>query len=156
LCFILGLLAFVGGLNLLLLPLSFVALLAFTAAVSLWVAALNVRYRDVQHLLNLALITWFWLTPIVYSSGFVYEKLTRHPFAFQLFLVNPMAVIVMGFQRALYAVVQPAGLSQPVLAPVSLGWLTLVLGAVTVGSIGLLFLAWRTFFRLSGDFAEDL
>ena len=35
-------------------------------------------------------------------------------------------------------------------------FLVLVLGAVTVGSIGLFLLAWRTFFRLSGDFAEDL
>src|SRR3989475_8726219 len=38
------------GLNLLLLPLSMLALLAFTAALTLWVAALNVRYRDTQHL----------------------------------------------------------------------------------------------------------
>src|SRR6266496_2682434 len=44
--FMLALRAFVGGVNLLLLPLAFVALLAFTGALSLWVAALNVRYRD--------------------------------------------------------------------------------------------------------------
>src|SRR5436309_11520528 len=48
---------FVIGANLLLLPLSFVALLFFTCALSLWVGALNVRYRDTQHLLNLALLT---------------------------------------------------------------------------------------------------
>src|SRR3989442_15475311 len=46
----------VGGLNLLLLPLSMVALLLFTSALSLWVGALNVRYRDTQHLLNIALL----------------------------------------------------------------------------------------------------
>ena len=154
--FMLALRAFVGGVNLLLLPLAFVALLAFTGALSLWVAALNVRYRDVQHLLNLALLLWFWLTPIVYPSGKVYEKLTRHPLMFPLFLANPMADIVMGFQRALYGVVHPAGVADPVLAPVSVAWLGLVLGAVTVGSIALLLLAWVTFFRLSGDFAEDL
>ena len=99
---------------------------------------------------------WFWLTPVVYASGFVYGRLSRHPLAFQLYMANPMADIVMGFQRALYGVVKPAGAPQAVLAPVSLGWLSLVLGAVTVGSIGLFLLAWRTFFRLSGDFAEDL
>src|SRR5438105_11140360 len=49
------------GVNLLLLPLSIVALLAFTASLALFVASLNVRYRDTQHLLNLALLTWFWV-----------------------------------------------------------------------------------------------
>jgi ABC-2 type transport system permease protein len=156
LLFMIGFRAFVVGWNLLLLPLSFLALLAFTGAVSLWVAAFNVRYRDVQHLLNVALLLWFWLTPIVYASGFAYTELSRHHVAFQLFLANPMADIVMGFQRALYGVVRPEGVTQPVLAPVSVGWLAMVLGAVTVGSVVLLLLAWRTFFRHSGDFAEDL
>jgi hypothetical protein len=32
----------------------------------------------------------------------------------------------------------------------------MVLGAVVVGSLLLLLLAWRTFFHLSGDFAEEL
>ena len=33
-------------------PLSFVTLFVFTAAVTFWLSALNVRYRDVQHLLK--------------------------------------------------------------------------------------------------------
>ncbi len=152
------------GPNLLLLPLSLLALYAFTVAMSLWVAALNVRYRDTQHLLNIGLTLWFWLTPIVYPSGFVYDKLQHHPFLWDLFLANPMAVIVMGFQRALYRfptrlVVDPAThrlVPTQVLPPVSLGWFALVVGAVAVGSLVLAFLAWRTFFRLSGDFAEEL
>ena len=60
-----------------------------------------------NHFLEVGLNALFWLTPIVYPSGFVYGRLTNHPFAFQLFLANPMADIIMGFQRALYAVVQP-------------------------------------------------
>src|SRR5438128_4531683 len=66
------------GLNVWLLPLSMVALLAFTAALTLWVASLNVRYRDTQHLLNLALLTWFWVTPIVYPSSLAYTQLAKH------------------------------------------------------------------------------
>jgi len=62
----------------------------------------------------------------------------------------------MGFQRALYAIPQPAGADKPVLPPVSLGWLAMVVGAVTIGSILLVMLAWRTFFQMSGDFAEEL
>ena len=148
------------GANLLLLPLSLIGLCAFTVAMALWVAALNVRYRDTQHLLNIGLTLWFWLTPIVYPSGFVYQTLLGgdhpKPLLWDLFLANPMAVIVMGFQRALYATPQPAGADAPVLPPVSLEWLALVVGAVAVGSIVLMVLAWRTFFHMSGDFAEEL
>jgi len=138
-----------------------------TAALSLYVAALNVRYRDVQHLLNIALQLWFWLTPIVYPSGFVYDQLaTRHPALFDLFLANPLAVIAMGFQRALYRTPQPTvervrdgvtvHVHVHVLPPVSLGWMALLLGTTVVGALILAGLAWRTFFHLSGDFAEEL
>jgi hypothetical protein len=39
---------------------------------------------------------------------------------------------------------------------VSVGFLAIVLGGVTVGSLVLLYLFWRHFFKLSGDFAEEL
>jgi ABC-2 type transport system permease protein len=150
------------GVNLLLLPLAFVALLAFTNALALWVSALNVRYRDTQHLVQLAMLLWFWLTPIVYPSGLLASgRLAgRQLFGvslYHLILVNPMADIVLGFQRALYRVVTPSGAGgQPVLLPVSLGWLAMVLGAVAIGSMLLLLLCWRAFFHMSGDFAEEL
>jgi ABC-2 type transport system permease protein len=151
------------GLNLLLLPLSLFALLTFTAAVSLWVSALNVRYRDTQHLLALALLAWFWLTPVVYPSGFVQEQLSRLTIGgislFNVYLLNPMAAIIFGFQRALYGVVAPIsddGVPVQVLVDESVGWLAAVLGIVIVVSIVLLYAFWRTFFRLSGDFAEEL
>ncbi len=150
--------AFVGGLNLLLLPLSMFALLSFTSALGMWVASLNVRYRDTQHLLSLILLVWFWMTPVVYPSAAVFKEFgDRHVLgvsALHIYLANPMAEVVMGFQRALYAVVAPD--NNPVLAPVSLGWLAAVLGAISVGSLFLLTLSWRTFFHLSGDFAEEL
>jgi ABC-type polysaccharide/polyol phosphate export permease len=75
---------------------------------------------------------------------------------FNLYLANPVACIVMGFQRALYGVVTPKGASGPVLLPVSVPWLAMLLAFVGLGSLVLLFLAWRTFFNLSGDFAEEL
>jgi ABC-2 type transport system permease protein len=148
------------GVNLLLFPLSLVALMLFTTALSLWVSALNVRYRDVQHLVALALLIWFWFTPIVYPSGLLAAPRVagREVFGvsvYHLLLANPMTDIVMGFQRALYRVVAPTP-GQPVLLPVSIGWLAMVLGAVAVGSLLLLLLAWRGFFHMSGDFAEDL
>jgi ABC-2 type transport system permease protein len=154
------------GTNLLLLPLAMLALLTFTSAVAMWVAALNVRYRDTQHLLSLALLVWFWLTPVVYPSATIADFTHRHVLGvsmFHLFLLNPMGDIVMGFQRALYGVVSPVTIDaaghrvvNPVLLPVSVEWMAWLLCAVTVGSMILLALAWRSFFHLSGDFAEEL
>jgi len=68
LLFMLATRAFVVGWNLLLLPLAMVALLLLTSAINLWIAALNVRYRDTQHIINIVLMTWFWLTPVVYPD----------------------------------------------------------------------------------------
>ena len=150
------------GANLLLLPLAFAALVAFTLALSFWVSAFNVRYRDTQHLVALALLIWFWFTPIVYPSGLFAARLgPKHLFGISLFhyaLVNPLADVAMGFQRALYRTVSPVagGVRQHVLAPVSLRWLALDLTAVLIGSLVLLVFAWGTFFRMSGDFAEEL
>ena len=144
-------------------PLAFATLLVFTLAMTLWVAGLNVRYRDVQHLLNLGLLVWFWLTPIVYQGALVQGFLTeRSSVLWNLFLLNPLATIIFGFQRALYGVVTQVvtveGEPTPVrvLPDVSLSWLAGMLFLVLAGSLLLLAYTWRLFFRLSGDFAEEL
>jgi ABC-2 type transport system permease protein len=151
----------VFGLNLLLLPLSLIALVLFTCALSLWVGALNVRYRDTQHLLNIGLLTWFWFTPIVYSSGLIASRLHHHgTWLWLLYLANPMADIIYGFQRAIYGDVCPPVVVHAQkacqLPNVTVGFEAIVIGAVAVGSLLLLYLFWRHFFKLSGDFAEEL
>jgi len=136
-------------------PLAVATLLVFTLAATLWVAGLNVRYRDVQHLLNLGLLVWFWMTPIVYPGALVQDYLTRKAdVLWNLFLLNPLATIVFGFQRALYGVVSPDG--QHVLPQVSLRWMGGMLLLVLTCSLLLLSYTWRLYFRLSGDFAEEL
>jgi len=141
-------------------PLAIAVLIVFTTALTFWVAALNVRYRDVGHLLNLALLVWFWATPIVYQGWLVQQKLETVRVlgfdAWTFYLLNPVVVIVLGFQRALYSIVVPAPGKEPILPPMSLGTLTGLLLAVLGVSVLLLFLAWRSFFHRSGDFAEEL
>ena len=141
-------------------PLSLVVMVVFTTALTLWIAALNVRYRDVGHLLGLALLVWFWATPIVYQGWLVQQKLETITIlgtdAWTLYLLNPVTLIVLGFQHALYGVVVPAPGEDPVLPVMSLSALTVALLALFAVSGLLLFLAWRSFFHRSGDFAEDL
>jgi ABC-2 type transport system permease protein len=136
-------------------PLAFAALLVFTVAMVFWISAVNVRYRDVGHLIGLALLVWFWFTPIVYPGALVQQKLTSFHGVnlWNLFLLNPLAGIIFGFQRALYGA-SPAG--SLVTPEVSALWTAGVLAGVIAGSLVLLYLTWRLYFRLSGDFAEEL
>jgi ABC-2 type transport system permease protein len=136
-------------------PIAFVALLLFTVAVTFWVSSMNVRYRDLTHLIGLALLVWFWLTPIVYAIGRVHGTLTSHShptLLWRVYLLNPMAWIIGGFQTALYHSQD----ARDVLIPLSTGRLAAGLGVVAFASGVLLYGTWRVFFGLSGDFAEEL
>jgi ABC-2 type transport system permease protein len=141
-------------------PLAFVTLLVLTVALSLWFSALNVRYRDVGHLLNIALLVWFWATPIVYAE-FQVQQLSDPGTWFGIprlayYLLNPMVDVVAGFHRALYVFVEPVAAQEPVLFDGSLGWVAGVLTITLVVSLVGLRLAWGYFFNRSGDFAEEL
>jgi ABC-2 type transport system permease protein len=141
-------------------PLAFVTLLMLTVTLSLWFSALNVRYRDVGHLLNIALLVWFWATPIVYAEFQVQQLAEKQTwFGIQrlaFYLLNPMVDIVAGFHRALYGTVTPIGAPEPILFHKSLGWVAGILTITLVVSLVGLRLAWGYFFNRSGDFAEEL
>ena len=125
-------------------PASIVTLLVLSTALVFWVAALNVRYRDVGHLLNLGLLVWFWMTPIVYQAGLVQSYFANRgtPGLWNLFLLNPLTPVVLGFQRALYGAPVQDGVQ--VLPDVSVAWQLGVLGIVFVASLALLALTVAT------------
>jgi len=136
-------------------PFAFVALLLITVAFTMFVSALNVRYRDVQHLIGLAVLVWFWMTPIVYAAGAVYRSLIDSRFhitAWRIYLVNPLSWVVMGFQRALYH----SSDASSVLAPYSATQLAEGLSVVIAIAALAVYLSWRLYFSMSGDFAEEL
>ena len=54
----------------LLMPFAVLLTVAFCGGVGLVLSALNVYYRDVKHLVQAALLAWFWLTPIAYPRSF--------------------------------------------------------------------------------------
>jgi len=143
--------------DLALLPLAFAALLVFTCALTAWIAALNVRYRDVGHLLNIGLLVWFWVTPIVYSSGLVQQHLGDRDVLAILYFCNPLTAVVEGMHRSLYGVgVLPGPDGGTATWDMPLGTLAVVLVAVLVGSMIFLRFTWGSFFARSGDFAEEL
>lgn len=145
---------FLGPHLLLAVPALGVALL-FTVALSFLVAALNVRYRDTQHVVEVALMAGFWLNPIVYSVSLVRGSLEPHGLYWAYFL-NPMAGIVTSMQRALYArdSVLPNG--GHVLADDGYLFYLEKLGLGALVSGALLALGVWAYARLSADFAEEL
>ena len=78
-------------------------LLAVTAAlaVSLWLAVLNVEYRDVRHLVPFLIQFFFFATPVVYPASLVPEEWRA------LYGLNPMAGVVEGFRWALLGTPPP-------------------------------------------------
>lgn len=129
----------------------------FTVGLGLLVAAVNVAYRDVEHLLEVALLAWFWATPIVYPVALVRAALGSGP-AFDAYLANPMATVVVTMQRAIYdtATVQVDGSTVEVLAAPGYSFYLSHLAVAGVVSLALLALGWWTFARRQDDFAEQL
>jgi lipopolysaccharide transport system permease protein len=74
----------------------FVLLAIATAlAVGLWLAALNVEYRDVRYVVPFIIQFWFFVSPVAYPSSLV-------PGSWQLvYAVNPMVGVIEGFRWAL-------------------------------------------------------
>jgi ABC-2 type transport system permease protein len=133
--------------------------LAFTLAMSLLTSALNVRYRDVQHLLEIALLAWFWLTPIVYRVALVQEQFSKVPWLFKVYMANPMAAVVVAMQRAIYrfpVVVGDDGRLVRILPTDGYAFYLRWLGVAAVVSLVLLGMGLWTFRRLQADFAEEL
>jgi lipopolysaccharide transport system permease protein len=71
----------------------FVLLAAASAfAPGMWLAALNVRYRDVRYVIPFLVQIWLFATPVAYSSGLVPERWRP------LYQLNPIASVVDGFR----------------------------------------------------------
>ena len=132
-----------------LLPLAFLLLVVFSLALGLFLAAVTVFMRDIKHLVEVAILVLFWASPMVYSYDMVAEAL-KGSWLEQLYLANPITIIVITFQRGLWAV----GANNPEIAwPTDLlPRLLIMLAASTL----LLWFSQRIFARLEGSFAQEI
>lgn len=130
-----------------LLPLALLALLVMLAGLALLLSAANVYLRDIQHLLDLGLLAWFFATPIVYSYDTVAARAGKHAW---VMLLNPVTDVVLVFQRAIY------GDYSDVVHQFSYGWYVRnLLIVLAVGAI-LFLAAFAIFRRLEANFTEEL
>ena len=80
---------------LLLTPLAVALMILTTLGVSLFTAALTVRYRDVRHLLPFLIQLWMFATPIIYPATMVPAKFRR------ILALNPCWGVVDSFRACL-------------------------------------------------------
>ncbi len=87
---------------LLLVPLLGLAFLT-TVGVSAWLAALNVKYRDIRFVVPFLVQTLLFATPVVYATTSISAPWRT------LYGINPMTTVVEGFRWALAGGAQPQG-----------------------------------------------
>jgi ABC-2 type transport system permease protein len=153
-----------------LVPVAFAVTVVLAVGLGLLLSGLNAYARDTQHLLELALLAWFWMTPIVYPFSLVYEQ---SGFVRTAFMANPVTAATLVMQRAVYNIsayssardattsadvpqLERLGSVSSVLPPWHFGDYALYLGyAAALGAV-LLVAGFLVFGRLEPDFAEEL
>jgi len=76
-------------------PIALLTLLT-SLAVGLWLSALNVQYRDVQHMVPFIIQVWMYASPIVYPIETIPAGIWRW-----LYGLNPLVGVIQGFRWAL-------------------------------------------------------
>lgn len=104
-----------------LLPVWLVFAVGLAFATSLWLSALNVKYRDVKFVLGFLMQVWLFASPVVYSSSLV-EGDWQYVFA-----LNPMVAVLDGFRWSVLGTPAPG---PDILVSLGVSLLLLASGAV--------------------------
>ena len=88
--------------GILLVPALVVLTMVNAVGFGMWLAALNVKYRDIQYAMPFVIQLWMFVTPVIYPSSLVGER-----YAWLLSL-NPMGGVIEAFRAAVlgYAPIQ--------------------------------------------------
>ncbi|NWO26311.1 ABC transporter permease [Leptotrichia sp. oral taxon 417] len=119
----------------LLLPVVMVVQYILVLGMTFIFSALNVFFRDLEYILNIIVMMWFYLTPIVYNIDMIPE---RHRFWFYL---NPMTGIINFYRDILYYKRMPSFNS---------------FGGILIYGIIMIIIGYFVFEKLQKNFAEEL
>jgi lipopolysaccharide transport system permease protein len=89
--------------NLWYLPLAVAAHFCLVAGLCLIVSVSNVYFRDTEHIISVALMAWFFMSPVIYSLEYVAQFKPHAPFQallLKLFYLNPMVLILSLYRKA--------------------------------------------------------
>ena len=122
-------------LNILWLPFILLITFIFTLGLSLILSAFYVRFRDLEHIVGILVMVWFYLTPIVFNIDIFPTNIAN------IISYNPMVAIINGFRDILLYGQTP-------------DWASLSY-AFLIGLI-ILFIGIFTFRKFEKTFAEEL
>jgi lipopolysaccharide transport system permease protein len=77
-------------------PLVVLDMLLITLGISMWFAALNVRYRDIKHVIPFMVQLGLWVTPVLYPASYLSPRWRP------LLAVNPLSAVMEGFRACLF------------------------------------------------------
>lgn len=83
--------------GLLYLPLLVLVQLVLNLGFAYLLAGLNVYFRDIEHILGIVLMAWYFLTPVLFPIALLEDR----PRQLLLVYLNPMTSIIVSYQRAL-------------------------------------------------------
>ena len=98
-------------------------------------SSLNVFFRDIEYILSIIMMIWFYMTPIVYTVEMIPEKYKT------LFYLNPMTNIVIFYRDILFYKRMP-----------SFGFM----GGVFLYSLAMIVIGFFVFQKLQKNFVEEL
>lgn len=131
----------------------FVVLTLVGVGVGLLLGAVNVYFRDVGYLVDVALQVGFWLVPILYSYSMVRDAFASQSGLLALYSANPALSAVTAFRFSLWPSAE-SEIGQVQL--LSMGQTTTYLFFWTIGGLLLLWLGQRIFSRMAGNIAQEL
>lgn len=146
--------------NLLYLPVAILIVLVYGVALGILLSALNVFLRDVQYLVDVAMLILFWASPIVYSWSYVVNAavLSDMPWLPAVYLLNPISVAVLAFQKGIWLAGSETRVIDGVEIPPQPWPADLDLRLLIAFVVGIVFLiiCQRVFQRLQGNFAQEI
>ncbi len=88
------------------LPIVILIQTVFSTGVVLVLSTLNVFYRDTAMIMEVIMLAWFFLTPVVYSVGMLPETLSTGsltvPLQRMVYILNPLASLIAIYRDLLY------------------------------------------------------
>lgn len=72
--------------------------LTFTLAMTYILAAINVTFRDLQHIVGNLLTMWFFITPVLYQASTILDERVRTV----VLVANPMSSLMLSYQAIFY------------------------------------------------------
>jgi ABC-2 type transport system permease protein len=114
-------------------PLILLAQTIFVSGLALLLSAVNVYFRDLEHITSVLMMVWFFFTPVIYPFEMIPEHFRS------LFMLNPLVHVARAYQDIFFYHSFP-------------DWLSL--GYFTIGSIIFFMVSLTVFGRLQRSFAE--